>query len=299
LIDCDHPEQTRKRLAWITKLVDGVRQKLSDAIPILPPPEHRLALCVPSSPTATLFLELAGWMEDFLDVVSFMDIFIWFYTGVLASNGVVVPKPFFSRCIVPGTLVQVLDHPTLPETLPSLMARTMNAASAVGWSRSIRWALAIFPACFMVFKPLKAYFFGHVNTTKGLMNFAESCGILTPSRASTLNMYPCFGNSIRSHPSQVGLSLDFGASIRSSPGQVGLSLDHPSTVSLGRHVVTPSSSASITQSPPPQTPLPSSNLRRRIVGSNNASTTEEDLDDDYDSYSFGYDSSLNLQGHDR
>ena len=245
LVECDQPELTRKRMAFIMKRVDGLRAKLSNAIPIISAPVNP-TVCVPSSPSATLFLQLGGMLENSIDIVSFMDIFIWFYTGDLDSNGVIVPKPFFTRCIMPGTLVQVLDHPTLPETLPSLIAHTMDAASAVGWSRAIRWVLAIVPACAMLFKPLKAYFFGHVDATKGIMSYAESCGILAPARPSTSNMHPGFGSSIRSHPSQVGLSLDLGGSFRSQSGQVGLSFDHPSTTIFGgRNVVTPRSYDSI------------------------------------------------------
>ena len=60
-------------------------------------------------------------METFIDVVSFMDIFFWFFTGELDELGFVVPKHFITRCIIPGTLVQVLDHPTLPDVLPALL----------------------------------------------------------------------------------------------------------------------------------------------------------------------------------
>ena len=136
-------------------------------------------------------------IETFIDVVSFMDIFLWFFTGDLhGETGLVVPKAFFGRCILPGTLVQVLDHPTLPEVLPSLLGRVASAAMNIGWSRVIRWVCAVVPALTMlVFQPLSAYFFRHFEDSNAtgdediLMSYAESFGYL-PQRTSSMMKFP-------------------------------------------------------------------------------------------------------------
>lgn len=143
-------------------------------------------------------------METFIDFVSFLDIFFWFFTGDLdVYTGIVVPKPFFSRCILPGTLVQVIDHPTLPHFLPSVMAKLASLASELGWSRLVLWACALFPAlAAAVVLPLSSYFFRHYeernkwdrkgegsSTNSGgsdiLMSYAESFGYL-PTRSSVV-----------------------------------------------------------------------------------------------------------------
>ena len=124
-----------------------------------------------------------------------------------------------------------------------------------------------------------------------MMNYAESCGFLATGRPSTfMYRYPIFGESIRSHSSQVGLSYDLGESIRSHSiraysDPIGLSVDHPSTVSSdGRKIVTPD----MQHAPPipPRSPL-FSNLRKRTIQFSDVSNEDERLEDN-DSYSFGY-----------
>jgi hypothetical protein len=289
LIECDYPETQRKHLSLFTDQIDRIRKKLSDAFPLLPPPET-LVVCLPASTSATLFLAFGNLVDNFIDIVSFLDIFIWFYTGDLDSSGVVVPKPFFTRCIVPGTLVQVMDHPTLPELLPSIFSSTMDATSAVGWSRAVRWMLAIGPALIMVFEPLKSYFFGHVASMKGIMRLAESCGVLAPSRPYSSTMSKS-SNSVHPLKRQSENLTDLRDSIRSNMSQVGLSFDHPSTTVLaGRSIVTPIHEDFLAPSSDE-----SATLRRRAIH----------FDDEFDigsntrnsSYSFSY-SSQNLQTYD-
>ena len=146
-----------------------------------------------TSQLSKLFLQLGFMLETFIDVVSFLDIFFWFFTGDLdGETGLVIPKPFFGRCILPGTLVQVLDHPTLPKVLPFYINRIVDTTISIGWSRVIRWILAIVPAFNMiVFQPLAAYFFRHFEDSNAtgdediLMSYAESFGYL-PQRASMM-----------------------------------------------------------------------------------------------------------------
>ena len=192
-MDCSTiPEETKNHFRFVTDRLDEWHAALSHAIPLVPfPKEKLLILCVPTSQASKLFLQLGSMIETFIDVVSFMDIFFWFFTGDLdGETGLVVPKAFFGRCILPGTLVQVLDHPTLPKVLPSLLGQVASTAMAIGWSRVIRWVFAVVPAVTMVvFQPLSAYFFRHFedsNVTGDediLMSYAESFGYL-PQRVS-------------------------------------------------------------------------------------------------------------------
>ena len=109
-------------------------------------PSQKQCTALTSHSIAKILLTLTGAFEASVDLVCFLDIFVWFLTGELdGATGIVVPKPFFYRCIIPGTLVQVLDHPTLPHVLPNLLAWSLAAAEAVGYSRFLRWILAIVP----------------------------------------------------------------------------------------------------------------------------------------------------------
>ena len=138
-------------------------------------------------------------METFIDVVSFLDIFFWFFTGDLdIYTGNVIPKGFFKRCILPGTLVQIIDHPTLPHFLPSLLGKFASIATEIGWSRLLLWSFAVFPALVVeVIMPLIAYLFRHLEETDTgdndcdgdntdiLMTYAQSLGVL-PTRNSQI-----------------------------------------------------------------------------------------------------------------
>eukprot|EP00536_Pseudo-nitzschia_multiseries_P014577 jgi/Psemu1/291528/fgenesh1_pg.727_\ len=201
MASCATPEDTKFLVRWVTDRLDEWHAALSHAIPLVPFPKDQLViLCVPTSQSAKLFLHAGYLIEIFIDVVSFCDIFFWFFTGDLdGETGLVVPKAFFGRCILPGTLVQVLDHPTLPEVLPSILGRFASLATTVGWSRMIRWLCAVVPALkLIVARPLSAYFFRHFEESSSgghgnsgdvksdlLMSYAESFGYL-PQRHSSL-----------------------------------------------------------------------------------------------------------------
>lgn len=217
-IYCDQPSLMKERLKFATQGAEATRKFIERIVPFLPKSPEPVTICTPSSVWAKLFLHFGGALESFIDIVSFLDIFIWFFTGELDDKGVVVPKPFITRCILPGTLVQVLDHPTLPNILPSLIARAMDVADAVGWSRVFRWGLAIAPAVkILVVEPMNSYMFRHVDTTQGMMKYAESCGVLAPKRmqtATSTNFSSFSARSLNEHipipetdPSEVGMTL--------------------------------------------------------------------------------------------
>jgi hypothetical protein len=53
----------------------------------------------------------------FVNTIFFLDVFITFFTGELSSTttGMIVPKPFFTRYILPGIGLQLIVNPTMVE----------------------------------------------------------------------------------------------------------------------------------------------------------------------------------------
>ena len=148
----------------------------------LPASHPWLDTCRTSSPSSKLSLSVAEWSEVIFDCVGFLDILVWFYTGELDATGIlVVPKPFFTRCILPGTLIQILDHPTVPKAIPHYISCFFQAAGAVGYSRVWRWALAIYPAIhLLLIAPVQRYLFApmekdeYLNYTESLLQFRST-----------------------------------------------------------------------------------------------------------------------------
>ena len=200
-VDCGNLEEdTKRKFKFFTNLIEDWHIGLSRAIPFVPFPKKSLyVLCVPTSHFSKFLLLLGSMMETFIDVVSFLDIFFWFFTGDLdIYTGSVIPKGFFKRCILPGTLVQIIDHPTLPHFLPSLLGKFASIATEIGWSRLLLWSFAVLPALVVeVIMPLIAYLFRHFEETDTgdndcdgdntdiLMTYAQSLGVL-PTRNSQI-----------------------------------------------------------------------------------------------------------------
>lgn len=169
--------------SWIEKITKTNRR-----------PKRRLKIpdCLPSSPFSKMLLLMAGSWELMIDIVGFLDIFVWYFTGELDSDGLVVPKAFFPRCILPGTLVQVLDHPTLPQVLPRLISNAIGAVSAAGYSRFFRWALAILPAIDMVLVgPINTYLFRPMDEEEWF-KYTESIAIFPSTLSGTDNRNAMF-----------------------------------------------------------------------------------------------------------
>jgi len=186
LIECK--TQDENHLGFITGQINNFRRHIFNTLPILEPSPVGVAVCIPSGSPAILMLHFGRSLEVFVDAIAFFDIVVWFFTGDIdIDTHAIIPKPFFTRCILPGTLVQVLDHPTLPHLLPALLKNTMSVFASIGLSRSIRWILAVSPALkMMVLDPVIDFFFQHIEEDKGLMHIAETMGILTPERKSCL-----------------------------------------------------------------------------------------------------------------
>lgn len=163
-----------KRLLGLCQTKSRPFRKLVGRAVRLPHNHPWLDTCRQSSPSSQFSLSVAGWSEFAIDLIGFLDILVWFYTGELDESGVVVPKPFFARCIIPGTLLQLIDHPTVPQTIPNLISYFTKASRAVGYSRVIRWGLAAYPALDMlVLSPVHRYLF-HPMDKDEYLSYTES-----------------------------------------------------------------------------------------------------------------------------
>lgn len=273
LVECKAPQKTNNHLAFITEQINNFRRHVYDALPIFGAPPVDIAVCVPSGPHALLILYLGRILEIFVDGVVFLDIFVWFLTGDIdVDTHAIVPKPFFTRCIIPGTLVQILDHPTLPDLLPSLLRSTLKLSSSIGYSRCIRWFLALMPAMkIVVIDPMIGFFFQHIKEEDEgfFMQYAESMGIISPERRSGYFSDATFGrtgskrhfhrvSSDQYNTSQVGLSLFDDEGIQSmlsteSSGSFNvMPMQSPSRMNSGIASQAPSQLATAPATPPLQ-----------------------------------------------
>ena len=224
LVECSAPEKTKNLLIFISRHINEIRDNIFDALPILGPKPADIAVCVPSGLQAMLILQFGSILERFIDTIVFLDIFVWFMTGDIdVDTQLVVPKRFFSRCIIPGTLVQVLDHPTLPTLLPNLITALLRVSKTLGHSRLVRWVLAIAPAAkVVVFDPLKTFFFRHIKEDKGIIKYAKSIGMISDDRKNH------YGSSVELQgiePPDKRLLRGHSYSIMNNTSQVGLAFD--------------------------------------------------------------------------
>jgi hypothetical protein len=98
LVECD--QKMIQRFRFMTRRGKPIRRFIGQLLHL---PNVELAECRPTSPSSRLVLQMGKIFESTIDVVCFLDIFVWFFTGELDTDGVVIAKPFFSRCIVPGS----------------------------------------------------------------------------------------------------------------------------------------------------------------------------------------------------
>jgi len=103
LVECKAPEKTKNLLVFISDRINEARNNIFDMLPILGPKPVDIAVCVPSGPQAIVILQFGSLLERFIDTIVFLDIFVWFLTGDIdIDTHLVVPKPFITRCIIPG-----------------------------------------------------------------------------------------------------------------------------------------------------------------------------------------------------
>jgi len=99
----------------------------------------------------SLFKLLLRQFFGFVGIVCFLDVFITFFTGEFHSaNGNLIPKPFFTRWILPGIMLQLLVNPQM-ETVSANVWRLMEYAHHLGLARVVRWIVALFYPLFKFF----------------------------------------------------------------------------------------------------------------------------------------------------
>ena len=89
-------------------------------------------------------------VSTFVSMVSFLDVFMTFFTGELdPDDGRLVPKPFVERWILPGIALQLLVNPRM-EIVGKYVRFVMTYAHQAGPVRIYRWAAAFFYPLFSV-----------------------------------------------------------------------------------------------------------------------------------------------------
>mmetsp|Transcript_19950 Transcript_19950/g.29320 ORF Transcript_19950/g.29320 Transcript_19950/m.29320 type:complete len:789 (+) Transcript_19950:97-2463(+) len=100
----------------------------------------------PYASTLTTYINALRFLiHNFLVLVScicFLDVFVTFFTGELNEDtGVLVPKAFFTRWILPGVVLQMLVNPMMGQVFVALKA-VMRWAHVVGPGRCWRWCVS-------------------------------------------------------------------------------------------------------------------------------------------------------------
>uniref|UniRef100_A0A7S2A8I3 Uncharacterized protein n=1 Tax=Trieres chinensis TaxID=1514140 RepID=A0A7S2A8I3_TRICV len=78
-------------------------------------------------------------------VISFLDVFITFFTGELSEQtGVLRPKKFFKRWILPGVLLQLLVNPNMKD-VAGIIKNSIQFSFNVGLARLCHIFIAVLP----------------------------------------------------------------------------------------------------------------------------------------------------------
>jgi len=78
-------------------------------------------------------------------IISFLDVFITFFTGEIAeSNGALIPKPFVTRWLVPGIILQLMVNPSMKDAL-NLTKKILHLCYTAGPCRVFHTSVAIYP----------------------------------------------------------------------------------------------------------------------------------------------------------
>lgn len=81
---------------------------------------------------------------EMVSAVSFLDVFVTFFTGELDAAGLLVPKDFFSRWILPGVVLQLIVNPTLKDAA-HIVGKCITFCQSVGPMRAFHIIVALVP----------------------------------------------------------------------------------------------------------------------------------------------------------
>lgn len=116
---------------------------------------HRPWFCKePFVTTQALYIDVLRFMLTetllIIAIVCYLDVFVTFFTGVFDSEtGVLEPKPWFVRWILPGLALQLLVNPRM-ETTAEYVFQLLSDAWTIGPIRVYRWTRALFFPLLMV-----------------------------------------------------------------------------------------------------------------------------------------------------
>ncbi|CAJ1953681.1 unnamed protein product [Cylindrotheca closterium] len=111
----------------------------------------------PYSRLHQLYRNLVDWFwSEFVVLVGvayFLDVFVTFFTGEFHPlSGVLLPKPFFARWILPGLVLQLAVNPYL-KTVSGWTSFTLRHITKLGPVRVYRWnATVLLPLLFFVWR---------------------------------------------------------------------------------------------------------------------------------------------------
>jgi len=78
-------------------------------------------------------------------MITFLDVPVTFFTGEInEKNGLLIPKPFFSRWILPGLLLQLLVNPKMKE-VSSITVYFIKLTHQFGPDKVLRWNIILLP----------------------------------------------------------------------------------------------------------------------------------------------------------
>lgn len=100
-------------------------------------------------------------MVPVVNTIFFLDVFITFFTGELTSVGKLVPKPFFTRYILPGIGLQLVVNPTMLQISQAIQTMGANAIY-IGPSLCYHLLLATLPFGIQIYDQLLDVIFDFV-----------------------------------------------------------------------------------------------------------------------------------------
>jgi len=109
-------------------------------------------MCTPLSPARVTWIQFLQffirWICHFTNFICFFDVPITFFTGEFDKyTGVLVPKPFFPRWILPGLLLQLLVNPVMAD-VTNVVKAVLTRANSIDIGRLLRWAFALLPVTY-------------------------------------------------------------------------------------------------------------------------------------------------------
>lgn len=80
-----------------------------------------------------------------IGMITFLDVPVTFFTGEInEKNGLLIPKPFFNRWILPGLLLQLLVNPKMKE-VSSITVYFIKLTHQFGPDKVLRWNIILLP----------------------------------------------------------------------------------------------------------------------------------------------------------